>query len=104
MVDLEQAISGWRLQMAAKGIQAVEVLVELESHLSEGIERQMQCGATEERAYDVARAHVGEPGVLRPEFAKLTATNRRTRFLEASCIVFAPSSAVWRFVAAVQAG
>src|SRR5260221_10487589 len=89
MFNLEQKIKEWRRQLAAQGIQAQEVLNELEGHLREEMERQIQSGAKEQRAYEVARARLGDADSLSPEFAKTRETNRAARFLTACSVVFA---------------
>lgn len=89
MFNLERAIKDWRRQVAAQGLQASEVLDELESHLRDEIEKQLQSGANEQLAYQAARTSIGEASVLKAEFAKLTANNRRARFLRSCYAVFA---------------
>jgi hypothetical protein len=44
MFDLDQAISNWRTHMLVAGIKTPMPLDELENHLREEIEQQMQSG------------------------------------------------------------
>ena len=71
MFNLDQAISEWRARMLAAGVKALDVLDELESHLREDIEEQMQSGATAELAFEIAVRRIGNPGALFSEFAKV---------------------------------
>ena|SRR5436190_19572844 len=68
--DLESLIANWRREMLAAGIKTPVPLEELESHLREDIEKQMQSGAGVQAAFDSAVQHLGEPGALRAEFKK----------------------------------
>jgi hypothetical protein len=61
MFDLEQAISEWRRQMLAAGIKSPVPLEELESHLREEIERQIQSGADGQKALEMASQQIGHP-------------------------------------------
>ena len=54
MFDLEQAIADWRRQMLAAGIKTPVPLEELENHLREDIDRQMQSGMSAEPSFGVA--------------------------------------------------
>jgi hypothetical protein len=71
MFDREQAIARWRRQMIAGGIKMTEVLDELESHLREDLERQVQSGLSAERAFEVSVQQIGQAGLLKREFAKV---------------------------------
>lgn len=71
MFDLEQAIADWRKQMLAGGIQAPVPLEELEIHLREEIERQMNSGLNEQQALEFATQRIGKVNVLRSEFASV---------------------------------
>jgi hypothetical protein len=70
MFDLEQAISQWREQMLAAGIKAPVPLEELEGHLRDEIDRQVQAGASEAAAFDLAIGKMGQPESLKTEFRK----------------------------------
>jgi hypothetical protein len=78
MFDLEQAVADWRQQMVAAGLQKGEALDELESHLREDIQQQIQAGLTTQRAFESAVERIGGAQVLKGEFAKVS---RRTGFL-----------------------
>ena len=49
MFNLEKEISEWRQQMLAAGVKSPVPLEELESHLREDIEQQVQSGLSEQR-------------------------------------------------------
>jgi hypothetical protein len=70
MFDLEQSISGWRQQMLAAGIQTPVPLEELEIHLREEIEQRMQSGISEQEAFAMASAIIGQPEPLKSEFKR----------------------------------
>jgi hypothetical protein len=70
MFDLEQAIVEWRRQMQAVGIKTPVPLEELENHLREEIERQIQIGVTEQQAFEMATAQIGQAEPLKAEFKK----------------------------------
>src|SRR4051812_39318173 len=70
MFNLDQAIATWRRQMAAGGVNSPEVLDELESHLRDDLERQMQSGSSEEQAFQAAVHQIGQAGVLKKEFKR----------------------------------
>lgn len=68
MFNLEQSIAEWRRQMLAAGIKSPVPLEELESHLREAIEEQIQMGASEEKAFCIAVENIGQPTPLKLEF------------------------------------
>lgn len=70
MFDLEQSIADWRKQMIAAGIKAPVPLEELESHLREEFERQIQSGASEQEAFQRTVLQIGRPKELKTEFLK----------------------------------
>jgi hypothetical protein len=71
MFNLDQAISEWRRQMLATGVKALDILDELESHLREAIDEQIQAGSNPEQAFEIAVRRIGNPDALRSEFAKV---------------------------------
>src|SRR5689334_8028346 len=73
MFDLDQAIANWRRQMQAAGIKSSETLAELESHLREDVERKMQSGAGEAKAFAAALEQIGAVAALQIEFTKTRA-------------------------------
>jgi hypothetical protein len=70
MFDLEKAIAEWRRQMLAAGIKTPVPLEELESHLREELERQMQSGLGIEQAFETATRKIGQARALKSEFEK----------------------------------
>lgn len=74
MFDLETAITEWRKQMLAAGIQTPVPLEELEVHLREEIEQQMKSGLDVQSAFEAAVRQIGQAKVLRKEFKKVERT------------------------------
>jgi hypothetical protein len=70
MLDLEQSISEWRKQMLASGIKSPVPLEELENHLREEIERQIESGINVQRAFEYAVEKIGGGKSLENEFKK----------------------------------
>jgi hypothetical protein len=83
MFDLEQAIADWRKQMLAAGIQSPVPLEELESHLRDDVEDQIQSGLNGRQAFKVAVERIGQAVALESEFAKVGGT---------------PDAGRWKFV------
>ena len=75
MFDLEQSIAEWQRQMLAAGIQSPAPLEELEGHLREEIERQIQSGVNDQRAFETAARQIGPAEPLKAEFKKIEAEN-----------------------------
>ena len=71
MFNLEEKISEWRKQMLAAGIQSPVPLEELEIHLREDTERQMQSGLNAQQALEFATQRIGMVNVLGSEFASV---------------------------------
>jgi hypothetical protein len=71
MFDLESAITIWREQMIAAGIQTPVPMEELESHLRDEIEQSMAAGRPAENAFAKATENIGAAGSLKPEFSKI---------------------------------
>jgi hypothetical protein len=71
MFNLEQAIAEWRRQMRAAGIKTPVPMEELEGHLREEIERQLQSGASQEKAFESAVVRIGKAEKLHKEFGKV---------------------------------
>jgi hypothetical protein len=90
MFNLEQAIIDWRQQMLAAGIQSPVPLEELESHLREDIERKLRAGVTAPQAFETASRTIGQPNMLRAEFARsgLTSMEQERKWLRRFCVVF----------------
>jgi len=70
MFNLEQPIAEWRQQMIAAGIKTPVPLEELEGHLREDVENQMQAGLSAQQAFEATVRKIGQAGVLKTEFAK----------------------------------
>jgi hypothetical protein len=68
MFNLEQSIAEWRQQMLAAGIKTPVPLEELESHLRDEIEGQIQSGMPEEQAFGIAVKNIGQAEPLKTEF------------------------------------
>jgi hypothetical protein len=71
MFDLKQAVAEWRRQLRAGGFKSTNVLDELESHLREDLQRQMESGESAEQAFEAAVRRIGPANLLKCEFAKL---------------------------------
>jgi hypothetical protein len=71
MFDFEEKISEWRKQMLAGGIKTPAPLEELEIHLREDIEKQMQSGLSEQAAFYSAVQKIGQGQVVQTEFEKV---------------------------------
>ena len=70
MFHLEQSITAWREQMLAAGIGSPVPLEELEAHLREEIDRQLQAGLSESEAFHAAVQNLGPAVPLKTEFTK----------------------------------
>ena len=70
MFDLEKSITRWREQMLAAGIKTPSPLEELENHLREEIEQQMNSGASEQDIFHSAVEKIGQAHTLETEFSK----------------------------------
>jgi|GEM_PF-5233170 len=74
MFDLEQALAQWRRHMRGAGLHDPAALDELESHLREEIDRQIQRGVSLPDAFAQAVQTLGPTTDLQREFAKATLT------------------------------
>ena len=70
MFDLENSIREWRAQMLAAGIKFPVPLEELEIHLREEIEQQMNLGLDTRCAFEIAVEKIGAGKSLKNEFQK----------------------------------
>jgi hypothetical protein len=70
MFNLEHAIAEWRRQLAGGGVRSPEVLDELEGHLRDDVEDQRSRGVSVAQAFENAVQQVGQPCLLKTEFAK----------------------------------
>jgi hypothetical protein len=72
--NLEQSIGDWRRQMAAAGLQNADLLDELENHLREEVERQINSGAIAHQAFETAVVRIGQATALNQEYKKVAKT------------------------------
>jgi hypothetical protein len=79
MFDLEEKISAWRKQMLAAGIKFPVPLEELENHLREDIEQQIQSGLNPQQAFEIAVQKIGHADTLKKEFKKTRETKGAQR-------------------------
>jgi hypothetical protein len=70
MLDLEKSLAEWRWQMLAAGIKAPAPLEELELHLREDVERQLQLATDGQEAFALAVRRIGDPREIKQEFNK----------------------------------
>src|SRR5688572_24971861 len=95
MFNLEQSISEWRRQMLSAGVNNPEIVDELESHLREDWARRVESGESEEQAFEGAVQGVGQPSLLKHEFAivgrKKWAWLRRLKAIMTEALAPAPS-------------
>jgi hypothetical protein len=70
MFDLEKSIANWRTQMLAARIKTPVPLEELEIHLREEIEQQLNSGLNKQDAFAISVRQIGDPKILEREFKK----------------------------------
>ena len=75
MFYLEHAITEWRKQMLGAGIKTPVPLEELESHLSDDVEEQIQSGLNAQQAFENSVQRIGQANELRSEFKKTCGAN-----------------------------
>ena len=75
MFDLEQSITEWRKQMLAAGIKTPVPLEELESHLRDDVEQQIQSGLNAQQAFENSAQRIGHANKLKSEFKKTCGAN-----------------------------
>ena len=93
MFNLEQSIADWRRQMLATGIKTPVPLEELEGHLREDLEKQMQSGLNPQQAFAIAVRKMGQAGALKQEFTKAgqSAGAQFVKLAGIACLVIAGS-------------
>jgi len=74
MFDIEKSIADWRRQMLAAGLKTPVPLEELEIHLREEIEGQMETGAHPQQAFENSVREMGQADALKGEFKKVGGT------------------------------
>jgi hypothetical protein len=75
MFDLERSITEWRREMLAAGIKTPVPLEELESHLREEIQQQMQLGLDAQKVFENAVKKIGQANLIKSEFQKTNTLN-----------------------------
>jgi hypothetical protein len=86
MFNLEQAVAHWRAELAAAGLESLEILDELEGHLRADITQQVQSGVAAEQAFRLAVQRIGPPHALGAEFKKAGATGAQ-KVMTSICII-----------------
>jgi hypothetical protein len=71
MFDLNRAIADWRQNMLASGVRPVDALDELETHLRDAFEQNVQAGGERPEAFRLAVEQMGSSTGLAAEFKKL---------------------------------
>jgi hypothetical protein len=91
MFNQNQALETWRRQMSANGIKNPAILDELEGHLIEDVQRQVQSGMDEGMAFEAAAQRIGKSDLLKIEFAKVAEPKewRSGKLIGIACCVFA---------------
>lgn len=80
MFNLEQAIAHWRQEMDCGKVGAAAVLAELECHLRDDVEEQVQSGSDAEEAFRAAARRIGQANLLRNEFEKVAKKGWRRKY------------------------
>ena len=70
MFDLDHAVNAWRQQIIDSGIEDPAVIDELESHLRDEVQQQLQSAVAPLTAFESAASRIGQPAILKNEFAK----------------------------------
>src|SRR5215468_8725005 len=89
MFNLEQSIVEWRRQMLAAGLKNPGLLDELESHLREEVEQQIQSGAAAQDAFEKAVEQMGQAKALKQEFKKIAGLKQIRAWMKRSALTFA---------------
>jgi hypothetical protein len=87
--DLEASIAEWRQRMLASGITTPVPLEELESHLRDDIEAQMEAGTDAPRAFASATTRIGPAMELRGEFQKANRIETMKRHIRETLLAIA---------------
>jgi hypothetical protein len=89
MFDLEKEIAKWRENVAQAGVQRLEVLDELESHLRDDVGEQIRSGIEPERAFEAAAERIGRAGALETEFKKVGGLKEAQNRVRQTLLTFA---------------
>lgn len=92
MFVLEEQIAGWRQQMLAAGIKSPVPLEELEGHLREEIEAQMQSGRSEAEAFNSAVQIIGQAQRVQNEFKKVEESKKARNAKVVEIVILAATS------------
>jgi len=95
MFDLEQAVADWRRKMLAAGIKTPVPLDELENHLRDDVEGQVQSGIGVEQAFDEAVLRIGHASALKGEFAKVEGLRRILKFKTVWALIAVAGFGCW---------
>lgn len=82
MPNLEQSIAEWRKQMLTAGVSSPVPLEELEIHLREEIERQVNLGCSEAQAFRSAAQKIGPAQTVQYEFKKIEEAEAERKWKE----------------------
>jgi hypothetical protein len=82
MSNVEQSIAEWRKQMLAAGVSSPVPLEELQIHLHEEIERQLNLGCSEAEAFSSAAQKIGSPQTVQDEFKKMEKAEAERKWKE----------------------
>jgi hypothetical protein len=88
MFNLKQSIAAWRRQMLAAGIKMPVPLEELEIHLREEIERQIQSGLSAQQAFGIAVEKIGQAPELKREFKKIGDPMDMQKIIKLAGVIF----------------
>jgi hypothetical protein len=99
MFDLDSAVKNWRRQIEAKWLGDKRSLDELEDHLYEEVATLTRAGRSQQDAWTVAIANLGDPAELRREFAKIDRLPTFDRWTFAVLLSTAAALSVVAFVA-----
>jgi len=102
MFDLEKSIADWRQQMLAAGIRTPVPLEELEIHLRDEIERQVQSGLSRQQVFGIAVKKIGQAPELKSEFKKVNAPMEIQKIIKLAgviCVVVASFCPLFIFLA-----
>ena len=72
MFNLDQEIRRWRSSMSARLPLHGEAVAELESHLRDAMQKQVQAGLEPRQAWTAALAQLGSPDAIAAEYGKLS--------------------------------
>jgi hypothetical protein len=104
MFDLNRAIAGWRQDMLASGVRQVEALDELEGHLRDVFEQNVQASVERQEAFKLAVEQLGRSTDLAAEFQKLQPSGWLPTRIAAAFILIALGGTIALLWGHVQSG